>query len=90
MEPASRAPTVSPEVLQAVLVPGLAFDPQGHRLGYGQGFYDRFLSQLGTGIVTVGVAPGALVRGEIPADPWDVSVEYLATERGVLRLASGV
>lgn len=83
LEPSPAAPTADPKVLQAVLVPGLAFDRQGHRLGYGQGFYDRFLGGLGLEVLTVGVAPEALVLERLPADPWDVPVQYLASETGV-------
>lgn len=82
-EPAPETPKVALEVLDAVLVPGLAFDPWGHRLGYGQGFYDRFLAQLPPHTLTVGLAAEALVVPELPHDPWDVPVRFLATEQGV-------
>lgn len=85
LEPSSDAPTADPKVLQAVLVPGLVFDRRGYRLGYGQGFYDRFLAGLEPQVLTVGVAPEALVLGHLPADPWDVRVQYLASETGVRR-----
>ncbi len=79
MEPATSA--VEPEVLDLVLVPGLAFDLEGFRLGRGRGFYDRFLASVAA--KTVGVAPEALLLPRLPRDPWDVPVAYLATERGV-------
>jgi 5-formyltetrahydrofolate cyclo-ligase len=82
-EPAPETPKVALEVLDAVLVPGLAFDPWGHRLGYGQGFYDRFLAQLPPRTLTVGLVAEALVLPELPHDPWDVPVRFLATEQGV-------
>ncbi len=82
-EPAPETPKVALEVLDAVLVPGLAFDPWGHRLGYGQGFYDRFLAQLRPQTLTLGLVPEALVLPELPHDPWDVPVQFLATEQGV-------
>lgn len=85
MEPVRDAPITDPKVLQAVLVPGLAFDRRGHRLGYGQGFYDRFLSSLSTEVVTIGIVPEVLALEAIPADPWDIPVQYLATENGVRR-----
>ena len=44
-EPAPNAPEVSPEELDLILVPGLAADERGHRIGYGRGFYDRLLSR---------------------------------------------
>ncbi|MCS7067485.1 MAG: 5-formyltetrahydrofolate cyclo-ligase [Meiothermus sp.] len=82
-EPAPESPRVEPAVLDAVLVPGLAFDPWGHRLGYGQGFYDRFLAQLPPHTLTIGLVAEALLVPELPHDPWDVPVRFLATEQGV-------
>ncbi len=82
-EPAPETPRVEPAVLDAVLVPGLAFDPWGHRLGYGQGFYDRFLAQLPPRTLTIGLVAEALLVPELPHDPWDVPVQFLATEQEV-------
>ncbi len=82
-EPAPDTPTVPPARLEAVLVPGLAFDREGHRLGYGQGFYDRFLRQLEARVLTVGLTAKALLLPRLPHDPWDVPVRFLATEQGV-------
>ncbi len=77
-------PAVDPGVLDLVLVPGLAFDREGYRLGHGKGFYDRFLASVGT--ERVGVVPEALLLPHLPRDPWDVPVNYLATEQGVRRV----
>jgi len=82
-EPVADAPRVEPSLLEVVLVPGLAFDPRGRRLGYGQGFYDRFLAQLRPQTLTVGLVPEALVVPELPQDSWDVPVQFLATELGI-------
>lgn len=46
---------ISPDILEVVLVPGLAFDSQRHRLGWGRGFYDRFLSGLPKDTYTCGI-----------------------------------
>ncbi|WP_457630811.1 5-formyltetrahydrofolate cyclo-ligase [Oceanithermus sp.] len=82
-QPAIGAPAVGEETLEAVVVPGLAFDRHGFRLGYGGGYYDRFLAELPPGVFTVGLAPRELVVDELPRDPWDVPVGWLATEEGV-------
>ncbi|TBH17466.1 5-formyltetrahydrofolate cyclo-ligase [Thermus thermamylovorans] len=79
LEPLTEA--VDPGVLDLVVVPGLAFDRRGFRLGHGLGYYDRFLAAVGA--ESVGVVPEALLLPELPQDPWDVPVGYLATERGV-------
>jgi 5-formyltetrahydrofolate cyclo-ligase len=85
LEPGEQAPTASPEVLEAVVVPGLCFDRAGYRLGYGKGYYDRFLGALPSSVLTIGFVPAALIVEHLPRDPWDVRVGYLATESGVKR-----
>jgi len=66
-----------------VLVPLLAFDRTGRRLGYGGGFYDRTLPLL-PGRVAVGCAYAAQQVDEVPAGPYDVRLDAVATERGVI------
>lgn len=80
-EPTTEA--VDPGVLDLVVVPGLAFDREGYRLGHGHGYYDRFLASVAA--ETVGVVPKALLLSWLPRDPWDVPVAHLATEEGVGR-----
>lgn len=64
-------------------VPGIVFDEQLHRIGYGGGYYDRYLSEHGK-IKTIGICyEGQLVRKMVPA-PWDVSMDALVTERRVI------
>lgn len=77
-------PAVDPATLDLVVVPGLAFDREGYRLGHGKGFYDRFLAKVGA--ESVGVVPEALLLPRLPRDPWDVPVGHLATEEGVRRV----
>src|SRR5690606_20778678 len=70
-EPLAAAPQVSLHEVDMVLVPGLAFDARGTRLGYGKGFYDRFLAELlqvGPRVPTVGVTIDALVFDALPSD----------------------
>ncbi|XOB97856.1 5-formyltetrahydrofolate cyclo-ligase [Deinococcota bacterium DY0809b] len=82
-QPAPEAPVIEPALLDAVVVPGIAFDRTGGRLGYGAGYYDRFLAALPPRILRIGLVPEALVLDALPHDPWDVPVDFLATERGV-------
>jgi 5-formyltetrahydrofolate cyclo-ligase len=81
LEPPRDAPQVERERVQAVLLPGLAFDRSGLRLGYGGGFYDRLLEEWA--VLTVGVIPSALVLDALPGEPHDVRVAFLATEAGL-------
>lgn len=75
-----------PLVPQALLVPLLAFDRRGFRLGYGGGYYDRTLGDLrrGGGIVTVGLAFAAQEVEHVPTDEWDIPLDLIATELGVI------
>lgn len=69
--------------LDLVLVPGLAFDRQGRRLGRGGGHYDRLLAQLPPGCLRIGLCFAGQVRDGLPAAPWDQPVDAVATEEGV-------
>lgn len=85
-EPLAAAPQVALDEVDLVLVPGLAFAVDGTRLGYGKGFYDRFLAELGGAfptVPTVGVTIDALVFDSLPHDPHDVAVTQLVTESGL-------
>lgn len=67
------------------LVPGFSFDAQGYRLGFGKGYYDRFLSRF-TG-VTAGACYHCCITKALPHGRYDRPVDYLFTERYVRRLA---
>jgi 5-formyltetrahydrofolate cyclo-ligase len=66
-----------------LLVPLLAFDRAGRRLGYGGGYYDRTLATL-PGAVAVGCAYACQEVREVPAGPLDVRLDAIVTERGVI------
>jgi 5-formyltetrahydrofolate cyclo-ligase len=70
--------------LTAVVVPGLAFDRRGHRLGRGAGVYDRFLATLPPHVLRIGVIPAALVVPELPTEPHDVPMHFVVTEHEVI------
>ena len=84
--PDAAAQPVSPELL---LVPLLAFDRAGHRLGYGGGFYDRTIAELRKGkeIITVGLAFSGQVRDDLPVGPHDMHLDWIVTESAALRVA---
>jgi len=73
-----------PEEIDVVLVPGLAFDLRGYRLGYGDGFYDRFLRELNPRTLTVGVAFDFQVADTVFAEEHDVPVRQIVTERRII------
>lgn len=77
-----------PEDLDVVVVPGLLFDRQGNRLGYGGGYYDRFLADRAPRALRVGLGFACQVaEGGIPAEPHDARLDVLVTEEGVLIFA---
>jgi len=74
------------EGFDLVVVPGVAFDRAGNRLGHGFGYYDRFLAGLPAGTIRVGLACAAQLVPEVPVESWDVPVHALVTEEGVIRV----
>ena len=72
------------EDIDVVLVPGLAFDQSGNRLGRGKGYYDRFLRRLLPGTLTIGLALEAMIRDTIPHDGDDYPVNVVVTESRVI------
>ena len=77
----SHLKIVSPRVLDFVLVPGLAFDRKGGRVGYGAGYYDKFLKEVLDHVVRVGVAFDFQVLDSIPQTEFDVPVQKILTEK---------
>lgn len=91
-EPAcTAADLLAPADLDVVLVPLLGFDRRGHRLGFGGGYYDRSFAFLHgrTDVgkpVLVGVAYAVQEIAAIGQQPWDVRLDYVATERELIDL----
>jgi len=77
-----NSPSVAPE---AVLLPMNGWDPQGYRLGYGAGFFDRTLASLAKRPVVIGISYEQARLDTIHPQAWDIPVDYLVTERGVYR-----
>ncbi len=77
-EPLAHWPSATPQVL---LVPLLAFDARGHRLGYGGGYYDRTLAALD--VPAFGIAYAGQEVGSLPAEPHDRTLTGILTEAGL-------
>lgn len=84
-QPVGDAVVVPDEAVSVVLVPALVFDWAGHRLGWGAGYYDRFLARLGNGVTRMGISDGAVVEG-LPVEPHDIPMDLLATDSGIMGL----
>lgn len=79
LEPAAAAPILPLNQLDFVLVPGVAFDPSGKRLGRGKGFYDRLLAETNNSCIKCGVALDEQLVAAIPAESHDVSMNFILT-----------
>ncbi len=64
------------------VVPGIAFDRRGYRLGYGKGYYDRFLENFSS--LSVGLCYNELLKSFLPCDKFDRSVDYIITQKGII------
>lgn len=69
------------EEIEAILVPAVAFDRRGHRIGYGGGYYDRFLPQVPKA-VRIGAAFSCQIVARVPEEPHDLPVDRIVTEKG--------
>lgn len=72
-----------------IVVPGVAFDLSGHRIGYGKGFYDRFLQHPGRKAHLVGLCHDfQLIDGAIPAEGHDIRMDLIVTDQRIVRIVS--
>jgi 5-formyltetrahydrofolate cyclo-ligase len=85
MEPRQDAiRIVDPDCLDLILVPGVAFDLQGYRIGYGGGYYDRFFSQQKKRISAIALAFDLQIVEDLPKEPFDHPVDYIITETHII------
>jgi 5-formyltetrahydrofolate cyclo-ligase len=87
--PREAARLVPTAAIPLFLVPGLAFDAAGRRLGYGLGFYDRAFAAAAPGALKVGLAFELQILESVPADPHDVPMDFVVTEDRVIQAAAG-
>jgi len=71
--------------VDAVIIPGAAFDPSGNRIGYGGGYYDRLLADLKRKVPVIAPAYEEQVIDAVPVDPHDHKVDIIVTDRRVIR-----
>ena len=81
----ARCALVDPLDVDWALIPGLAFDASGGRLGYGAGFYDRLLPDLPPATPRVAAAFGCQIIDEIPREAHDLAVDRVVTDAGIVQ-----
>lgn len=80
-EPGPEAVLCPPEELDLIVIPGVAFSPDGFRMGRGRGYYDRYLAQPGVRAVKVGVCFAHQLAETLPVEPHDIRMDRVVTDR---------
>jgi len=83
-EPRLTLPEINAADIDLILVPGCAFDTEGDRIGWGKGFYDRFLSQEGCHGLKIAIGYNFQILQDIPAEKGDVRMDILVTESKII------
>lgn len=87
MEPKKDAlRPVDPTIIDLIIVPGVAFDKEGYRIGYGGGYYDRFIPRLADKTPKVSLAFEMQLIDKVPKDKYDIPVEYMITEKQFIEI----
>ncbi len=88
-EPDPAASLLTPDLVDLILVPAVAIDRCGYRLGYGGGYYDRLRADpLWRKIPTIGIVFDFAYVDELPIESWDLSIDAVCTELGVWNLGN--
>ncbi|WP_099189973.1 5-formyltetrahydrofolate cyclo-ligase [Tepidibacter mesophilus] len=77
---------VNVKELDIVIVPAVAYDINGYRLGYGGGYYDRFLESIRDDCITIGIAFEIQLFDEIPKENHDAQLDYIITEKRIIKI----
>lgn len=84
LEPKPKHKPLQPKNLDLILIPGIAFDKKGYRIGYGGGFYDRLLKK--TNCPAIGLAYEFQIIDNVPGEPNDVPVDMIVTEKRTIKI----
>lgn len=76
-----RTSLVNPEILDIIFTPALMIDKSGFRLGYGGGFYDKFLSKNALNSTKIAAVPCALIADTLPSESFDIKVDVTICEK---------
>lgn len=84
-EPLTSEKPADPEIIEAAFLPMVGFDRFGSRLGYGAGYYDRFLKNYPK-ILKIGVAYSCQEADMIPCEPFDIKMDIIVTDKEIIRI----
>ena len=84
LEPSIKEPYIDPNELDLIVVPGVAFDKQGGRMGYGAGFYDRYFKKINKDIIKLALAYEFQTLEKVPMNELDIPVDCIITENEVI------
>ena len=76
---------LNPKDIDLIFIPLLAVDTQGHRVGYGKGFYDRFLAQAKPDVIKIGLSLNEPIEPIEDLNPFDVALDFAITPKSVYR-----
>lgn len=79
---------INPSKIDLILVPGIAFDRKGYRVGYGGGYYDRFLCKTNKDVITIALAFSMQLIDSVPKGYYDLPVNYVLTEKDLIKCSN--
>ncbi|MGB2924491.1 MAG: 5-formyltetrahydrofolate cyclo-ligase [Limnothrix sp.] len=85
-EPHPDSPFINLDKIDLILVPAVACSKSGDRLGYGGGFYDRFLTSRNHPVTTIGIIFDCCLAPKLPRDPWDIPLNYICTDKAIFSI----
>ena len=85
LEPTDISEIFNKEDIDLIIMPGVAFDRSGNRIGYGGGYYDKFLCGMSSDIPTIALAYDIQILEEVPSEKHDIKVDMVITERETIK-----
>lgn len=76
---------IDPSEIDLIIVPGAVFDRDGYRVGYGGGYYDRFLSKIDKSVPKIAIAFDMQIVEKVPREGFDIPVDFIITEKEVIK-----
>ena len=84
-EPFTTLDTIDPSVIDLAIIPGVMYDENMNRLGFGRGFYDRYLCNLKSDCTKLGICYDFQVVDTIPSEKWDIKMDLIITEKRYIK-----